>query len=331
MLMKNNVELPLVEPIYSTYHYHGTGAAIINANPSIRNWYLNQVMNLRCSKKFLEGFTSPELNIDNASWHENPYLEKKWHSTQFAKGHINYIIRELLNCGYYVYFKGVDDYYVKGKTWYKQRHFDHDGLICGYDQELKTYSVFAYDENWIYRKFPILQAHFNEGRKALERQNVYGSICGLKPLEKTVNFDSSSALDNIKIYLTHPTKTQFDSDENIHGIIVQEYICLYIGKLISQEIPYERMDRRIFRLIWEHKKVMLERIQKIENELGMDNELSLLYMEIVELANRMRMQYASHHMRKRDSVLPTILLKLKEMIDKEYEFLYKLIYKAERG
>ena len=57
MLMKNNVELPLVEPIYSTYHYHGTGAAIINANPSIRNWYLNQVMNLRCSKKFLEGFS----------------------------------------------------------------------------------------------------------------------------------------------------------------------------------------------------------------------------------------------------------------------------------
>ena len=40
---KKKIELPLVEPLYSTYHYQGPGTAVLVNNPSIRNWYLNQV------------------------------------------------------------------------------------------------------------------------------------------------------------------------------------------------------------------------------------------------------------------------------------------------
>ena len=38
----------------------------------------------------------------------------------------------------------------------------------------------------------------------------------------------------------------------------------YIDKLYDGSIPYDRMDRRVFRLIWEHKKIMLERIEAME-------------------------------------------------------------------
>ena len=72
---------------------------------------------------------------------------------QFMKGYIHPLIRNLLDAGYYVCFVGVDDYYVKGKSWYKERHVNHDGAICGYNQEDKTYCLYSYDSNWVYRKF----------------------------------------------------------------------------------------------------------------------------------------------------------------------------------
>ena len=62
----------------------------------------------------------------------------------------------------------------------------------------------------------------------------------------------------------------------------------------------------LFRLIWEHKKVMLERIQRIELELHNDSTVSSNYVSLVNEANTIRMLYASHHMKRRDSVLPII-------------------------
>lgn len=39
--MNKYAELPIIAPIYSTYHYQGDASAVINDNPSIRNWFLN--------------------------------------------------------------------------------------------------------------------------------------------------------------------------------------------------------------------------------------------------------------------------------------------------
>ena len=65
------VELTLVEPMYSTYHIQGPGTAILASNPSIRNWYLNEVFILMCTKKFLSGYTTPEIDIFNSNYNHN--------------------------------------------------------------------------------------------------------------------------------------------------------------------------------------------------------------------------------------------------------------------
>ena len=139
--MNKIVELPIIEPVYSTYHNQGAASAIISSNPSIRNHFLNEIMILNCSRKFLSGFTTPEIGITSSSFLDNPYLDKKWFSSEYLNGHINAVIKYLLDSGHYVDFGGVDDYYIKGKSWYKERHFNHDGLICGYNREDKTYCM----------------------------------------------------------------------------------------------------------------------------------------------------------------------------------------------
>ena len=325
-MMNKIVELPLTEPLYRTYHRQGISGAILMDNPSIRNWYLNEVLILTCNRKFLSGFTTPELDVLDSGWKSNPYFEKKKYPMQHLDGYIHYVIKKLLDQGYYVCFTGLDDYYVQGKSWYKEKHFSHDGAICGYNRENKTYCFYAYDSNWLYQKFWTPQKCFDAGKKSIFKEGRYGFVCGIKTKNEEVAFSSGTALKKIAEYLDYSTN-KFPEEENglVYGIAVHDFIAKYVMMLFDGSIPYDKMDRRIFRLIWEHKKVMLERIQRIELELHNDSTVSSNYVSLVNEANTIRMLYASHHMKRRDSVLPIIHDKLLEIKNKETALLKQLL------
>lgn len=325
--MNKFAELPLVEPLYKTYH-DGIATAVIAGNPSIRNWFLSNTMILTCERRFLFGLTTPLVNIENYSIN-NPFLETICIPMRFLKGCINSVIRNLINHGYYVYFDGVDDYYVKGKSWYKERHFEHDGAICGYNQVDKTYCIYAYDSNWRYQKFWTPQKGFNRGKEAMFRKGRYGSLYAIRPKQHTVDFSIDDAVKGIAEYLdSDMLKYPEDVDGIVRGIVVQEYVSKYVEKLFDGSIPYDRMDRRVFRLIWEHKKVMLERINMIEDKLDIDHEISDMYKTLVTEADTMRMLYASHHMKRRDSLLPIIKKKLLLLTEQERKILTTFVKKV---
>ena len=327
MQVNKFAELPLIEPLYRTHH-NAIFTACLNSNPSIRNWFLSNTMILTCNRKFLTGFTSPEILVENYSYN-NPFLETKCIPTKFLKGSVNYVIRNMIDQGYYVYFMGVDDYYIDGKSWYKKRHFNHDGTICGYNQSNKTFCIYAYNSNWILEKFWTPQKSFNKGLEAITKKGVYSSLCAIKPKQDIVEFSVKTALKGILDYLDSDIIKYPETGEgNVRGIVVHEYIAKYIDKLFDGSIPYERMDRRVFRLIWEHKKVMFERIEKIEQSLQLSNDVSGKYKHLVKEADTMRMLYASHDMKRRDSVLPIIKKKLLSLVDKEKELLTLLVDKA---
>lgn len=327
--MNKFAELPLVEPMYGTYH-SGILTACIKDNPTIRNWFLSKAMILSCNRKFLSGFTTPEIRVDD-SWLDNPCFETRKISMRFLNGYVNPVIRNLIDEGYYVHYSGVDDYYVDGKTFYKERHLNHDGTICGYNQADKTFCIYAYDKDWIYRKFWTPQKSFNKGKDAILKQGLPSYIWAIKPKSEKIDFWPRTALKGIIDYLDSNYIKYPENDEGrVRGIVVHEYIAKYLDKLLDGSIPYHRMDRRVFRLIWEHKKVMLERIKQMEKSFQLNCEISFQYASLVSEADTMRMLYASHHMKRRDSVLPIIKKKLLKLMEKEKELLTLLVEKAEK-
>lgn len=324
------IEFELLEPMYSTYHHYGAGTAIIKSNPTIKNWYLNNAINLYCSTRFTRGYTTPELGICNAHWQQNDIFEIKNYPFTHITGCTNTVIHNLLNDGYYVYFNGVDDYYIKGKTWYKEQHFIHNGLICGYDTVEKTYCIYAYNSQWKYEKFWTPQKCFDQGRLYAAKTGAKGGIWALKPKSDIINFSINDVCKEISKYLdSNMSKYPEDKCWSVYGIVVHEYIAKYLDKLYDGSIPYERMDRRVFRLIWEHKKVVLEIIEKIEQNLMLSDEISNKYKFLVSEADTMRMLYASHHMKRRDAVLPIIKTKLLRLMEEEKKLLSLLIKKTD--
>lgn len=322
--MKKRIELPLIEPIYSTYQHQGAAGAVFGANPSIRNWYLEQSIMLSCTEKFLDGYTSPEITVVDSCFTRNPYLDRQWYGMKYLGGYTRYVIKNLLEDGFYVCFAGIDDYYMQGKSFYQERHFKHDGLICGYDQTDKTYCIYAYDSNWVYRKFWMPLSCFEKGRRSMFNENTFGYICGIKPQNVTVPFSTENAISAIGNYLDSTLDKADCKDGYVYGMIVHDYIAKYLDMLADGTIPYERMDWRVFRLIWEHKRLMNERLCRIENELFCAPYYSREYEPLVKEADHLRMLYAAHHRKRRDSVLPLLKQKLLAIKDAEARILGEL-------
>ena len=328
--MKKSVELPFVEPIYSTYSHQAIGSTVIYKNPSIRNWYLNESMNLMCDAKFCFGYTTPFVRLTPSGWRANPHLNSHTLPLRFLNRYTNAIIREMLDNDYYVAFYGIDDYYIEGKCWYQEKHVHHDGLICGYDQNEKTFTLQAYDSRWIYRRFKTSQKGFDLGRISMDERGDYSVIYGIKPKTEQVALQPERVCFRLREYLDSSfEKYPIQEDTTVYGIVVHDYVAMYMDKMFDGSIAYERKDRRVLRQIWEHKKVMLERLIKTESALELDSALSTAYAPLVSEANAIRMLYASHNMKRRDSVLPTISNKLHWIKEVEQDILHEFVEKAE--
>lgn len=326
----NRKELTLVEPVYATLNCQAYATALIHSNESIRNWCFNDVIMLKCSKRFLSGYSSPEVEIKGSTWIDCPYLEKQWYGLRFVDGHINYVIKRMIDNGYYVCYAGVDDYYLEGKSWYKKRHFRHDGLIYGYDTDKKIYMVYAYDSQWQLKGIEISFESFEKGRRYGVKDEEYGFVCGIKPNDEIVEFDVTAAFKGMSDYLECINKKKEQDRGDVYGPDVHKYLAAYVDKLYDGSIPYEKMDYRVFRMLWEHKKVMLGRLILAEKALKMKNSSSSLYSDIVRQADTVRMLYASHHLKRRDSVLPVISKKLIELNQNEISILRAFIKKVRR-
>ena len=133
---------------------------------------------------------------------------------------------------------------------------------------------------------------------------------------------------NLSEYLDSSLE-KYPPDEKgaVYGISVQDYIVMYLDRLCKDEIPHNRMDRRVLRQIWEHKAVMLERIGKVEKMLSLGSDTSKAYSSLVEKANVTRMFYASYHMKRRDSLIPVMKNNLMEIRNEEEILLRRFVKK----
>lgn len=311
----------------------GTASACIamTGHPTAFNQVLHQASSIFCTTKFLNGYTTPEVTIPYTGIQYFTFIEKYAINFRFVFEDCLDIIKRMLDDGFYVVYTGVDDYYLPNKSWYGTRHMHHDGIICGYDEGDGTFSIAAHDINWIFRLIRIPMDCFVKGLKSAMSENIYGNFTAYRVKENTVvELDEKEVLKNLKIYMDSDfEKYPPGQVGSAWGSVVHDYFAMYIDKLRDGSIPYERMDWRILRPVWEHKKCMLMRIQAVEEKLGWSSELSDAYAPIVDKANRIRMAYAMYHRKRRDSMLDGIRDGILEVKKMDNEIVRKFIDKLE--
>ena len=94
-----------------------------------------------------------------------------------------------------------------------------------------------------------------------------------------------------------------------------------MGMLAEGQIPYARKDRRVIRVIFEHKAFMLERLIKVESVFGMHTPQRELYESIAKESERMHLLYACYVRKERKDLLYSLQSRLTEMKKREEDIL----------
>ena len=285
--MKSN-SLPIAKPFYSVSHSQGTIGAILYNNPSMRNWYLNNSLVLHARADWL-GSNRPKLRMDvcQSNIEDNPYIDRQQLLMTFLDGCISRVIRNMIDRGWYVYFGGVDDYYMKGRAGYHTRHYLHDGLICGYDREKSTYSIFVYDEYMRYSLFELPQRCFDRARKSSEQMEYCGMLVAVRPQHIQIKFDPVLMLEKLRDHLSPSSAWNYDeSGVTVYGIEAHECAIHYLESVASLE-GERNVDIRPFKMLLEHKRFMFERLETLERYYGLEADYSTRYKKVTAAAEKM--------------------------------------------
>lgn len=346
--MKKKVMLPTCEPVLATYNHQIIQSVVAMQNPTLYNWILNEAVSLQCGNIFLRGHNSIMIGIPLFNtMYAMPHIERLTINTRFVRKDIHSIMKNMLNQGYYVAFANVDDYYMQGKSLYGVKHFLHDGLICGYDdskarglckmfrdsrRKSPTYKIMAYDKHWKCSLFDIPQYCLEEGIDSAVREGVYSDLVAMKAKPIKSEFHIKGIRTNLKNYLNSNLEIYPPDDgDYVYGIVVHNYTCMYLDKLHSGDIPYDDRDRRILRLIWEHKKLMTDRIRAVEKRLHWDDEMSKRCAANENEADKIRLLYLKYNIKEDNTLLPLISKRLMDIKQTEEKLLNEFILKIDKS
>lgn len=320
--MERAKQLPYKEPPFCTYQRYACFGVVAMQNPDSHNWYLSRAIGLSVTRHYLHYFSTPELATTDVEIEHIPFLDCLHVDRHVIKGLEFPIIRNMIDEGYYVYYSGVDPFYIEGALWSGESHKFHDGMICGYDDNDHTFTVAIYDKRWIFRCFKTSQDGFMKALESGKERGGYDNFVGVKPRYDPISLDLTVMADRLEAYLIpDPHRYDFDYPDPVHGIAVHDYLRLYMQYAKEGEFRQELVDRRILRLLWEHKRCMADRIVTVESLLGAPSTISTQYASVVERADRIRTLYSGYHLKPRNDLLTVIMDELSRIKASEEKLL----------
>lgn len=284
--MPNITKLPVSTPLLSGYSFYGSIFSILaTEGENYHPWLFSRFAQLIATS--LEYNDGLYINIDEPQWFPQtnnfcPFIEMDMLSKKlFNKQNdiINSII-DAINNEYYVYMV-VEQYYIPGSFGYQTFSFHHDIMIYGYDNEKQL----LYFADNLKGKYQFSECHFTQFIEAYndtdpkKDSRLNSKVCLFKKRKATVEFDPLWLVDNLNGYLTgvHPEKRSSQWHHTFRGwakgLDIYKNVKYYLSLLKQGKIQF---DIRGFFAIYEHKKIMVKRIEYMIGKGYLSNAANLL-------------------------------------------------------
>ena len=326
----SSVNLPFKMPMFSTYH-NIAGAGVVAANnPTSDIWYYNNAIQWRCIKPGNIDYQSLDLQMLHASVWDMPFVDKTDTSLRFIRKYIAEIIEDIISESCYVIFGGVDDYFIEGKSGYRQRHFAHDGLITGFDSERRVFTMAAYNTNFFYKVFETPYDGFINGVNYMCDRKKYGIITAAAARNEIQTLDVSHIKEEIFQYMQTSTVNGSYGEmpiEVVYGSGVYDCIILYLECFENHLYAIDNEIQIVFKLIYEHKRCMFNRIKYVEAFFKFDNFFSEAYKQVVKISEIARMAIIKFGLTREIRLIETVKKHITKMKDIEYNILNGFINK----
>lgn len=313
--MNDKMELPVNKASIQAYQRYAYAEIAGMCDETVDIFEINNYINVKCKEineinNEIDYYFEGEKNY----W-DIPYLDTKWLLLDRVKMPICGIIKDMIDDERYVIFDGADDYYIseRNQNLSQRFHRHHDGMIYGYDDTNDTFSLVIYT-NEVLSCCTVPQQSLYLALNS-EYINPEGFIVGAKKKKVDLQFDASIVGQGIFKYL----QSGKGKDGYVYGIETGVQLEKHIR--LSDE---QTLDARALRLFWEHKEIMLKRLQYMANHGMISSEIVNKYEKIVKETNVARALQTKYIVLKQKTILDKVADKIVGIVQEEQEILGKL-------
>ncbi len=333
-------------PEINCYPFHANLLSVISNNDLYKEWFYNFYIQLVCPKNYQQR----GMRIDYYTtllWKSCPFIYYQRLSRDLVNVKWNSIIEFIIDCislGYYVYFT-INTYFVSNYDSFLNEHMIHDIFIFGYDTEKEIFKVadnfkngkYAYEEatfKEIYEGYTnISLTNRTEWLDGIELINYRKKTNYFDEATHEYTFDMSLFKDSLQDYLNSintvtryriPSEQWRSGGDWVYGLDIYDFIHNYFDDLLADKTFY---DIRPFHVLWEHKKIMLNRLKYLKDS-GYLSDLDSVYNKYSDIENDMlliKSLWIKYSLIKEEDTIIKILKKLEEVKAKEQKILERLI------
>lgn len=319
--MKKKI-LDIGEPLARNYQDYAFPSAAMYKDEGYINWlYSNTIQLYFDSKDDKKTFTYFYNGISINPLSQISIFQRQYIKSEILKKSpltvIEYI-KLMIEDDYY-FTTSVNEFYVPDRLAYQKYDFNHGIMIYGYDMEKGIFNTAGYNSKF---NFGLQQITFELLEKAFLNTGKNIGCQSFKRNDSSYNFDIYLVKNLIMDYLTSK-----NTSKDLR--IVQNPLtnCTFgmdaYREILKQEVL---VDQRIFYTIYEHKLLMLQRIEKIYKELGIKEIKSIHqdYKEVVLKAKVLLNVFLKHYIQQeRDTSKISTLLK--DILEEDNRLLTKLV------
>ena len=279
--------------------------SILATNELYLPWFYSQHIQLYFAKTQIQKGV-PKIDFyrpPNNRLLPSPLLETRWLDRDLisiVNEDIVQFVVKYIDRDYYVQLY-LNEFYMPDRSNYNTQKNIHETLIHGYDLYDETFDIIGYNKMGQYVSSKLKFADFKKAYTKIDYSDFKEAYMKIKyspnhmakigllkyDNNRRYEFDLNLVLEQIRDYIeSNNTSEKFrmlDAPEDgIYGI---ETYCHLIHCLLEQR---NNFDIRLFHILWEHKKCMLNRLIYMENKGCLDpyENLSVAYNKIErEVAN----------------------------------------------
>ncbi|MEK5034056.1 hypothetical protein MKY96_21575 [Paenibacillus sp. FSL R7-0302] len=252
--------LEVHKPLLSTSNVYGTLLSIISDDERIRPWIYSNFIQIRYVIDWdVYFFDNHDFLIDICPYINKSTLDRslitQW--TSFK----DFIIHAIDN-DFYVWCH-LDRFYIPGYDEYLKQSNFHETLIYGYDINENTVYFSDNMADGAFKNstcsFEIIEA---ANKEVYRERNFISRVILLKKNNKTDNYtiNREYIIDGLQRLLF--SKRSFDLINNevlcIYGLDVYHHLS---SRITNRKEDLPKLDIRVFHLLWEHKKLMVMRLE----------------------------------------------------------------------
>lgn len=302
--------LPMAIPPSETYQLQSFMMGIMLQNKNVRNVLFNSYINLYISENAWDKVTLEFTDAECEPYRLTGIGEMDlFYLQNISKEKCKDFLKERIEQDNYLLLFEIDEYELSYSEYYKKRHFIHDTYVYGYDDT--HFYVMAYSHGHL-RLLKVPEQEIIDG--LYSQLNEESHFCSFRVYHKAkVKLSIKKILSQVDNYLVGGKN---ELGETV-GISVYDYLQQTLTEVENDRNEDDMLNPRVFRMLWEHKKMILFRNLHLAERIATMNDLIPTAKKLEQQGTRVMLMMLKFNLKHDYDIVNRIKINLAEMKDIE--------------